>query len=88
MKVMVYGHLKQRCGSSSLEIKLGGEMPLLDALRLLPDELKQLVLSKDGSVNPGILVLVNDVDARSVYGFNIKVSDSDRIALVPAIHGG
>ena len=40
------------------------------------------------SLRPGILVLVNDVDAEVVNGFDYVIEDGDTIEFVSTLHGG
>lgn len=83
-----YGPLRVQTGLKSYTVKVEEPISLMDALRLLPDRARDLVMDEAGGVRPGILILVNDVDARSVYGYNLKVGDEDKITLIPTIHGG
>jgi len=43
---------------------------------------------KDGSVRPGILVLINDVDWELEGGLEYQVKDKDKIAFISTLHGG
>ncbi|MEM0482259.1 MAG: MoaD/ThiS family protein [Nitrososphaerota archaeon] len=88
MIVQLYGHLRTEAGSRLIEVRLGGRKPLKAALKLLPDTVRRQVLDEGGEIRSGFLILVNDVDARSVYRYEVEVSDGDRIAIVPMIHGG
>jgi len=88
VKVELYGSLRRGLYPNQLEIRIEGRVSLKDALRSLPEGLREQVIDENGSVRSGILILVNDVDARTVYGFNVTVSDSDRLAIIPMIHGG
>lgn len=88
MRVEIYGPLRRGLSTNVIEIELGGRVSLKEALKALPDGLREQIIDENGSVRGGIMILVNDVDARTVYGFNVSVSDSDRIAIVPMIHGG
>jgi len=86
--VQLYGPLRSATGSGALEVRLGGRRPLRSALSLLPEPVKRQVLDENGEVRPGFLILVNDVDARTLHNFNIDVSDEDRLTILPMIHGG
>ncbi|MCS6788665.1 MAG: MoaD/ThiS family protein [Aigarchaeota archaeon] len=88
MRVELFSHLRRAAGAGSIEIKVEGEIALKDALNLLPDGIRELVLDEYGSIRSGLLILVNGVDARTVYGYKIAVRDEDTISIVPLIHGG
>ncbi len=88
MIVQLYGHLRTEAGNRLIEVRLVERMPLKAALKLLPETVRRQVLDEGGEIRPGLLILVNDVDARSVYRYEVEVSDDDRIAIVPMIHGG
>lgn len=88
MKVEVFGHLRQALRASSLELKIEGRKRLKEVLEMLPEELKAHVLDEYGAIRPGIMILINDIDVRTVYNYEVLVSDSDRLTLVPMIHGG
>jgi molybdopterin converting factor small subunit len=83
-----YGPLRAQSGLKSYSVEVKEEVILLDALRLLPDRVRELVMDEEGKIRSGILILVNDVDARSVYGLSLRVRNEDRITLIPTIHGG
>ncbi|GBC70385.1 hypothetical protein HRbin02_00151 [Candidatus Calditenuaceae archaeon HR02] len=88
MIVQLYGHLRAEAKSRLIEVRLGGRVPLKAALKLLPDPVRHQVLDERGEIITGLLILVNDVDARTVYRYEVEVSDDDRVTIVPMIHGG
>ena len=88
MRVELFSHLKRAAGSGTIEIKVEGELSLKDALKLLPEGVRELVIDEYGSIRPGLLILVNGVDARTVHGYKVTVRDEDVISIVPMIHGG
>lgn len=83
-----FGPARAYAGLKSLSVKINEPLTLMEALKLLPDPVREFIIDADGRVRSGILILVNDVDARSVYGFNIQVRDEDKITIIPTIHGG
>ncbi len=83
-----YGPLRVQSALKTYSIEVKEQINLLDALRLLPDRVRELIIDEKGKIRPGILILVNDVDARSVYELSLKVRNEDRITLIPIIHGG
>jgi molybdopterin converting factor small subunit len=86
--VQLYGHLRTEVKDRLIEVRLGERKPLKAALKLLPETVRRQVLDEGGEIRPGFLILVNDVDARSVYRYEVEVSDDDRVTIVPMIHGG
>ncbi|MEM1891706.1 MAG: hypothetical protein QW105_02250, partial [Nitrososphaerota archaeon] len=61
MKVELIGHLKSVVGKDVLELKIEGNVPLLEVLKILPKELKDILL-EDGKLRPGFLLLLNGSD--------------------------
>lgn len=88
MKVELVGPLIQLAGVRVIEVELGGPVALEDALSKLPPNLRRHILSEEGSINPGLIVLVNGADVRSLTGGDFLVSDEDTLTVIPAIHGG
>ncbi|MEM0205256.1 MAG: MoaD/ThiS family protein [Nitrososphaerota archaeon] len=88
MKVELIGHLKSVVGKDVLELKIEGNVPLLEVLKILPKELKDILL-EDGKLRPGFLLLLNGSDIRSLNK-DVKtiVLDGDVLTIIPIIHGG
>jgi molybdopterin converting factor small subunit len=40
------------------------------------------------TINPGLILLVNDTDARLTGGMGTTLSDGDVLTLLPTVHGG
>lgn len=88
MIIRLYGHLKAVAGTREIELRLAGRKHLKEVLRELPRELREMVVERGGEPRPGLLIMVNDVDARSVYGYDIYLEDHDSVTIIPMIHGG
>lgn len=88
MKIEFIGPLKKVAGVSGLELTIDGEKKLLDVLKMLPESLKERILESSGEISPEIMVLVNGVEVKSLGLENMHVKESDRIILIPIIHGG
>ncbi len=88
MIVRLYGHLRAVAGSGEIKLRLEGRKHLKEVLRELPPELREMVVERGGEPRPGLLIMVNDIDARSVYGYEIYLEDKDNVAIIPMIHGG
>lgn len=61
----------------------------------LVDELKKHILerpdfflNKDGTVRPGILVIINDADWELFDKENTKLNDNDVVGFISTLHGG
>lgn len=61
----------------------------------LVDELKKHILerpdfflTKDGTVRPGILVIINDADWELFDKENTKLNDNDVVGFISTLHGG
>lgn len=88
MKIEFIGPLKKAAGVSELELKIDGEKKLLEVLEMLPESVKKRILESSGKISPDIMILVNGVEVKSLGLENIHVKESDRIVLIPVIHGG
>jgi molybdopterin converting factor small subunit len=88
MKIEFIGPLKKAAGVSELELKIDGEKKLLEVLEMLPESIKKRILESSGKISPDIMILVNGVEVKSLGLENMRVKESDRIVLIPVIHGG
>jgi len=88
MKIEFIGPLKRVAGISELELTIDREKKLLDVLKMLPESVKERILESSGKISPEIIVLVNDLEVRSLGLENMYVKENDRIVLIPIIHGG
>jgi molybdopterin converting factor small subunit len=88
MKIEFIGPLKKAAGVSELELKIDGEKKLLEVLEMLPESVKKRILESSGKISPDVMILVNGVEVKSLGLENMHVKESDRIVLIPVIHGG
>ncbi len=88
MKIELIGPLKRVAGVGELELEIDGEKKLLDVLEMLPESVRERILKPPGKISPEIMVLVNGVEVKSLGLENMHVKESDRIVLIPVIHGG
>jgi len=88
VKFELLGHLRSAAGASEVEVKLERRVGLTEALGRLPGQVRRQVLDASGRMQPGLLVLVNGVDVRTVVEGDVDVGDEDCVTLIPAIHGG
>lgn len=80
--------MKSVVGKNMLELKIDGHMTIIEVLKILPKELKDILL-EDGKLRPGFLVLLNGSDVRSLSkGLETLVLDGDTLTIIPVIHGG
>ncbi len=88
MKVELIGHMKSVVGKDVLEFEIKGRMTVIEALKMLPKELKDILLEGE-KLRPGFLVLLNGSDVRSLSkGVETLVLDGDTLTIIPIIHGG
>ncbi|HDJ66901.1 MAG TPA: hypothetical protein ENF33_04250 [Nitrososphaeria archaeon] len=89
IRMKLIGLLREVIGSESLEIRVEGELGLLQVLNMLPERLKREVLRGDKEPSPKILILVNGVEVTSFGDLErVRVRAGDEIVLIPIIHGG
>ncbi len=88
MIIQLYGPLRVAAGAAEIELRLEGRRRLREVLADLPRNIRDAVVGEDGTPRPGLLIMVNDVDARSVYNYELYVEDTDKITIIPMIHGG
>jgi len=88
MKVELIGHMKSVVGKDVLEFEIKGHMTVIEVLKRLPKELKDILLEGE-KLRPGFLVLLNGSDVRSLSkGVETLVLDGDTLTIIPIIHGG
>jgi len=86
--VELIGHMKSVVGKDVLEFEIKGHMTVIEALKMLPKELKDILLEGE-KLRPGFLVLLNGSDVRSLSkGVETLVLDGDTLTIIPIIHGG
>ncbi|MEM2909530.1 MAG: MoaD/ThiS family protein [Halobacteria archaeon] len=88
MKVELIGHLRSVVDGGVIEIKIEGQATVVEVLRMLPENLRDILLN-DGKLKPGFLLLLNGSEVRSLKkGMETLVSDEDTLTAIPIIHGG
>lgn len=88
MKVELIGHLRSVINKDVLELKIEGHISFLEVLKMLPKELKDILLENE-KPRPGFLLLLNGSDVRSLSkGVETLVLDGDVLTIIPIIHGG
>lgn len=68
-----------------------GKLTVAEALVWARDHLlteRPELFMKEGSVRPGVLVLVNDVDWELTGALQSEVVDGDRLTFISTLHGG
>ncbi|MEM3741853.1 MAG: MoaD/ThiS family protein [Nitrososphaerota archaeon] len=88
MIIEFIGPLKKIAGAGRLELTIDREMKLIEILKILPEPIRKRVLESSGKLSPDIIFLVNDVEVKSLGLENIPVKPSDKIVMIPIIHGG
>ena len=83
--------LRQVAGVASLDIDFSAQTVLSDALKHVGDQaaapLRERLL-RDGSLQPGVLVFVNEQPVPPPELDNYKLQDGDTVLLLPPISGG
>jgi molybdopterin synthase sulfur carrier subunit len=75
-------------GQSKVVVEGDSVHALLDAVDAQYPGVKEKLLDGEGNVKRFINVFVNDDEIRTLDGLNTKVSDRDRVSIVPAMAGG
>lgn len=89
MRVELIGYLKAEAGSEYVEVKVGGGVGLVEALKMLPEKVRKHVIDEEtGKPVSGLLILVNGSEVKLSQVYGVKVNEDDIITLIPAIHGG
>ncbi|MCS7132381.1 MAG: hypothetical protein NZ918_01490 [Aigarchaeota archaeon] len=86
--VRILGPLRELGETEILEVDVEPEMNLIEALRRLPERLRERVLIH-GGIAADLLVLVDGVELSCLESAeDIRVEDIGEIVLIPIIHGG
>ncbi|MBN2149981.1 MAG: MoaD/ThiS family protein [Candidatus Lokiarchaeota archaeon] len=93
----VFGRKEVRLPFNRDHVTLGDAIDQLLATCPRSDDAARLILAGPiraphelacNAINPALILLVNDVDARLTGGTGTALSDGDVITLLPTIHGG
>ncbi|MBS7287222.1 MAG: MoaD/ThiS family protein [Candidatus Freyarchaeota archaeon] len=71
-----------------LSVSVGEKATVRDVLLAALDEEAYRSVVKDGSVAPGMLVLLNERDVRVLDGLDTKVREGDVVTVLSVAHGG
>uniref|UniRef100_A0A914ZNB7 Ubiquitin-related modifier 1 homolog n=2 Tax=Parascaris univalens TaxID=6257 RepID=A0A914ZNB7_PARUN len=74
--------------ASSADTVLLSDLLLYIKENLIEDKERINLLIDKGTVRPGILVLVNDVDWELLGGLNANINDGDNVTFISTLHGG
>lgn len=88
MIIEFVGPLKNIAATDRLELKIDGEIKLMEILEMLPEHVKKRVLKPTGEISPDVIILVNGLEIKSLGLENFFIKSSDKIVLIPVIHGG
>ena len=75
-------------GDAVVELEPGTIADLIDQLEGRYPGMKQQLTTEDGDLHRFVNVYVNDEDARYLEKLDTKVSDGDKVALLPSVAGG
>ncbi|CAD5234250.1 unnamed protein product [Bursaphelenchus xylophilus] len=74
-------------------VNIDGNVTVKDLIRwvvdnLLEDKSRAPLFEDNGTVRPGILVMVNDVDWEITGGLSTALKENDEISFISTLHGG
>jgi MoaD family protein len=75
-------------GDAEVELEPGTIADLIDQLEKRYPGMKQQLMTEQGDLHRFVNVYVNDEDARYLEKLDTKVSEGDKVALLPSVAGG
>ena len=75
-------------GDAVVELEPGTIAGLIDQLESRYPGMKQQLMTDHGDLHRFVNVYVNDEDARYLEKLDTKVSEGDKVALLPSVAGG
>ena len=75
-------------GDAEVELEPGTIADLIDQLEKRYPGMKQQLMTEQGDLHRFVNVYVNDEDARYLEKLDTKVSQGDKVALLPSVAGG
>jgi molybdopterin synthase sulfur carrier subunit len=75
-------------GDAVVELEPGTIADLIDQLESRYPGMKQQLMTDRGDLHRFVNVYVNDEDARYLEKLDTKVSEGDKVALLPSVAGG
>jgi sulfur-carrier protein len=75
-------------GDAVVELEPGTIADLIDQLEKRYPGMKQQLMTEHGDLHRFVNVYVNDEDARYLEKLDTKVSEGDKVALLPSVAGG
>jgi molybdopterin synthase sulfur carrier subunit len=75
-------------GDAVVELEPGTIADLIDQLDSRYPGMKQQLMTDHGDLHRFVNVYVNDEDARYLEKLDTKVSEGDKVALLPSVAGG
>ncbi len=75
-------------GDAVVELEPGTIADLIDQLDNRYPGMKQQLMTDQGDLHRFVNVYVNDEDARYLEKLDTKVSEGDKVALLPSVAGG
>ena len=73
---------------ATVELEPGTIADLIDQLESRYPGFKEQLMASDGQLHRFVNVYVNDEDARYLEKLDTKVSEGDKVALLPSVAGG
>jgi molybdopterin synthase sulfur carrier subunit len=75
-------------GDSLVELEPGTVADLIDQLDNRYPGMRQQLMTDEGDLHRFVNIYVNDEDARYLEKLDTKVSEGDKVALLPSVAGG
>lgn len=75
-------------GKSEVDLKPGTVAGLIDQLESRFPGVREQLMTESGELHRFVNVYVNDEDARYLDRLDTKVTDGDKVALLPSVAGG
>lgn len=87
VEVLFFGRPRELAGTSRETISAGPNLRLADVFGMLGEKYGE-ALAGELSHAERLIVFVNGRDYRTVGGLDVRLSDSDQVAILPVVTGG
>ena len=92
INVQFEAQLREVAGTGRIEMNLPDQASLLDGLKKVANDseraLAERLLTKDSTIQPGVMTFVNDQPVLGSLADSHQLSEGDTILLLPPISGG
>lgn len=94
MKVTVryYGVVREAINKRTEDVEVSDGSTIGDLMKHIVEtknpQLREMIYDKQGQVRDFLAYVINEVDVRSLDGFNTELKEGDVVLLLPPIGGG